>query len=309
MYAASSKDSIYVYDLRHDQQQQQEKPQKVKEKKVALLRFKLAPPSISSIHRSTTSRYIELQRNPLPTTTGNTFPRPPPLPDGRSSPRDGDRAYGPATPPFQADPHERLIVARVVTCTVGYRDKHFELHVPARAFLNHFSAATERNRKRGRGGYKGEVVVPWSAWRNAVRATPPRKLTFLDQLEARMGVYGMRAVSHPPGRDGSALHVDSYLPPRTRRRRDDETREAGAGMRKGVATRGDTGETRQAIRLPREVEDKADFVSVLCEDALLRYKVRPNPSPSPVFLMVPFFLLVQLAPLLIKISHAYWYTF
>jgi hypothetical protein len=49
---------------------------------------------------------------------------------------------------------------------------------------------------------------------------------------------------------------------------------------------------RQAIRLPREVEDKADFLSVLCEDALLCYKVRPNSPPFPLFLKDLFLFLI-----------------
>lgn len=183
-------------------------------------------------------------------------------------------------------------MARVVTSPVERGEEQFELHVPARAFLDHFSAAaTRRDRQRDGGEYKdgedGVVIVPWSAWRNAVRATPPRKLPYV--VQARMIVYGMRAVSHPPDWDKGVLHVDSYLP-RTRRRREEARREE-AGTRAEVAVGGGM---RQAIRLPREVEDKADFLSVLCEDALLCYKVRPNSSPFPVFLTDLFSFLYSL---------------
>lgn len=230
-----------------------------------LLRFQLALPPVS---RATTSRYIQLRRNALPT-TGSAPPRP--LPDGKSSPGDGDSAPASVTAPFHADPHERLIVARVVTSPVERGEEHFELHVPAQALVGHFSAAaSERNRQRNGGEYEddvdGVVLVPWSSWRNVVRATAPRRLPYA--VQGRMVVYGMRAVAHPPDWEEGVLHVDSYLR-RTRRR--EEAREAGAEA--GVGARSGT---RQAIRLPREVEDKADFLSVLCEDALLCYKVRPN---------------------------------
>jgi hypothetical protein len=161
-----------------------------------------------------------------------------------------------------------LIVARVVTSPVEGGEEQFELYIPARAFLEHFSAAaaTAAVRNRDDSGYKyeegGVVVVPWTAWRNAVRATPPRKVPYV--VQARKVVYGMRAVSHPPDWDKGVLHVDSYLP-RTRGR--EEAREAEAGVRGG---------RRQAIRLPPGVQDKKDFLSVLCEDALLCYKVWTN---------------------------------
>ena len=234
---------------------------------MGLLRFQLALPPIN---RATTSRYIQLRRNALPT-TGNSSSTPPFM-DGKSSPGDCDSAPVPGTAPFYADPHERLIVARVVTSPVERGEEQFELHVPAQAFLNHFSAAaTGQSRRRDGDEYKveadGAVVVPWLEWRDAVRATPPRTLPYA--IQARMVVYGMRTVAHPPDWDEGVLHVDSYL---TRRRRE-EVREAEADPTAGAGARAGT---RQAIRLPREVEDKADFLSVLCEDALLCYKVRFN---------------------------------
>ena len=295
MYAVSKEDSIYVYDLRRDQEQQLK--QRQKEKETRLLRFQLALPPIN---RATTSRYIQLRRNALPPT--ENLHRPPPFMNGRISIGNGDSAPVPIIAPFHADPHERLIVARVVTSPVERGEEQFELHVPARAFLDHFSvAATGQNRQRDDDENKveedGAVIVPWSQWSNAVRATPPRKLPYA--IQARMVVYGMRAVAHPPDWDEGVLHVDSYL---TRRREEaelDTTVGAGAGVEARAGT-------RQAIRLPREVEDKADFLSVLCEDALLCYKVSST-LPSPVFLTDLFF--VQLDPLLSKISHAYWYTF
>lgn len=277
LYAVSDEDSIYVYDL-HRGQQQQKQPQKEKEKEIGPLRFHLALPPIN---RSTTSRYIQLRRNALPTATG-------PLPDWRSwldgsgiAPGPGP---GPATPPFNADPHERLIVVRIATSPVEGGEEQFELHVRARAFLEHFSssAATtdiRETRQRDDGGEckdeedNGVVVVPWTAWRNAVSATPPRKLPYATQ--ARMIVYGMRVVSYPPDWDEGVLHIDSYLP---RARRREGSREAGADTGAEAAeaqpTAGARGYgTRQSIRLPREVEDKPDFLTALCEDALLCYKV------------------------------------
>jgi len=183
-----------------------------------------------------------------------------------------------------------LIAVRIATSPVERGEEQFELHVPARAFLEHFSSSTAaadtggKTRQRDDDGEcKGEeddgaVVVPWTAWRNAVRATPLRKLPYV--IQARMVVYGMRALSYPPDWDEGVLHVNSYLP-RARRR---EGREAGGDTRAeaaeaepaagvaGIAGARGYG-TRQAIRLPREVEDKPDFLTALCEDALLCYKV------------------------------------
>jgi hypothetical protein len=277
LYAVSDEDSIYVYNLRCGQQQQKQ-PQKEKEKEIGPLRFHLALPPIN---RATTSRYIQLRRNALPTATG-------PLPDWRSWLDDSGIAPGPcpATPPFHADPHERLIVVRIATSPVEWGEEQFELHVPARAFLEHFSSSaattdTVENRQKDDDGEckdeedDGVVVVPWTAWRDAVRETPPRKLPYA--IQARMIVYGMRVVSYPPDWDEGVLHVDSYLP---RARRREDSREIGADTgaeaaeaepAAGARARGYG--TRQAITLPREVEDKSDFLTALCEDALLCYKV------------------------------------
>jgi hypothetical protein len=215
-----------------------------------------------------------------------------------------------------------LIVVRIATSPVEWGEEQFELHVPARAFLEHFSSSattadTGETRQRDdeceNEEDEGVVVVPWTAWRNAVRATPPRKLPYA--IQARMIVYGMRAVSYPPDWDEGVLHVDSYLP-RARRR---EGREAGADTRAeageaepaaGVA--GARGyRTRQSIRLPQEVEDKPDFLTALCEDALLCYKVNYRTRAGLIFLQyrMPDGLLSQVDPLSNKISHAYWYTF
>jgi hypothetical protein len=238
------------------------------------LRFHLALPPIN---RARSSRYIQFRRNALPTATG-------PLPDWKSWLDEGGIAPGPgpATPPFYADPHERLIVVRIATSPVEFGEEQFELHVPARAFLDHFSSAatadTGGNRETGDGGEckdkgDGVVVVPWTAWRNAVRETPPRKLPYA--VQARMIIYGMRAVSYPPDWDEGVLHVDSYLP---RARGREGSREAEADTRAeaeppaGAAWAKRYG-TRQAIRLPREMKDKPDFLAALCEDALLCYKV------------------------------------
>jgi hypothetical protein len=120
----------------------------------------------------------------------------------------------------------------------------------------------------------GVVAVPWTAWRDAVRSTPLRKLPYA--IQANMVVYGMRAVSHPPDWDEGVLHVDSYLP-RARREGSGEaradTRAETADAEPAVCAAGVLrGWTRRAIRLPREVE-KPDFLTVLCEDAILCYKV------------------------------------
>lgn len=225
IYAVSKEDSIYVYDLRRRAADQP-------------VRFQLALPSIN---RAISSRYIQLRRNALPI--------------GELRPSGGRLAGSP--PPFHADPLERLVVLRVVTSPVERGEEQFELHIPARAFLHHFAAAGKHQGTDG-----GDVVLPWPAWRDVVRATAPRRLPYTVQVQ--MVAYGMRAVAHPPDRDEGVLHVDSYLP-RARRR----------GTAGGVAQAagGEKGGMRQAIGLPGEAEGKADFLSVLCEDALLCYKV------------------------------------
>jgi hypothetical protein len=269
--SVSDEDSIYVYDLRRGQQLQKQS-QKEREEKIGLLRFHLALPPIN---RATTSRYIQLRRNTLPTATG-------PLPDWRSLLDDAGIAPGPepATPPFHADPHERLIVARIATSPVERGEEQFELHVPARAFLDYFSSSAATadirgNRKRDSNGEckgeeddRGVVDVPWTAWRNAAHATPPRKLPYA--VQARMIVYGMRAVSFPPDLHEGVLHVDSYLP---RARRREGGRDAGSETRAEAAENevAAGASWRQAIGLP--LGDRSYFLTALCEDALLCYKV------------------------------------
>lgn len=243
LYSISKDDSIYVRDLRRrsaDHHQQKEREIEADSKPV---RFQLALPPINPAR---TTRYIQIRRNALPTG--------PPSPN-YECPQTG------VTPAFHVDPCERLVVLRIVTSPVEHGEEQFELHVPARTLLDHCAAtrAAQRLRQRDRRGGEvvdEEVVLPWSAWRDAVRATPPRNLPYTFQ--ARMVAYGMRVVSHPPDWEEGALHVDSYLP--QERRRD---RGAGAGA----------GGTRQAIRLPGDEESKAGLLSVLCEDALLCYKV------------------------------------
>jgi hypothetical protein len=252
LYSISKEDSIYVCDLRRpsaDRQQQKEREIEADSKPV---RFQLALPSIS---RARTSRYIQIRRNALPT-------------EPASPNYEGARTGG--TPAFHVDPRERLIVLRVATSPVEHGEEQFELHVPARTLLGHCAAALAARRPRQRDGGGGdvageEVVLPWSAWRDAVRATPPRNVPYAAQ--ARMVAYGMRVVSHPPDWEEGALHVDSYFPRERRRERD-----AGAGG------------TRQAIRLPGDEESKAGLLSVLCEDAVLCYKVSGQlPVPLATF--------------------------
>lgn len=233
----------------------------------------------------------------------------------------------PAAPPFYADPHERLIVTRIATSPVEWGEEQFELHLPARAFLEHFPSATTADiggsRQRDDDGEcececgdedKYELAfVPWTVWRDAAHATAPRKLPYV--IHPSMIVYGMRAVSYPPDWDEGMLHVDSYLP---RAKRREGSGEAGADTREeaasaepaaGVAGTGWRG-MRQAIRLP--VENKSDFLTALCEDALLCYKVnyrtRNRFDLSSVQNGLTDFL-SQVDPRLNKISHAYWYTF
>jgi len=259
------------------------------------VRFQLDLPPIN---RTTTLRYIYLRRNALPSATGNQ-----PLPDGRNLPSDSESPSAPATPPFHADPQERLIALCITTSPVEWGEEQYELHVPARAFLDHISSATatataadKRNRQSDSGECKDEVVVPWSAWGNAVRATPPRKLPYCA-VQPHMIVYGMRAVSYPPALDAGVpvLHVDSYLP-RARRRE-------GRGSEVGASR------TRQAIKLPREVEDNPDW-SVLCEDALLCYKESHRTRALPPFFNTVFLMdFLQVDTQSRKISNAYWYTF
>ncbi|KAH9979192.1 hypothetical protein BJV74DRAFT_888115 [Russula compacta] len=263
VFAISMEDSICVYDLRPrvldeiDRKQQQQGEEETATELEAV-RFQLALPSII---RAMRSRYIQVRRNALPTR--------------QAQPTGGGASGGP--PPFHADPRSRLTMLRIATSPIKYGDEQYALHLPARALLDHFAAAGERRRADG-----GDPVVPWSAWCDSVRVTPPRRLPFM--FESRMIVYGMRAVSHPPDWDEGVLHVDSYLPrPRPSRR------EAGAAAGAEVRAEGGWSGTRQALRLPREVEDNENNYSVLCEDALLFYEV--------------------LDPWSTKISLAYWYTF
>ncbi|KAH9970663.1 hypothetical protein BJV74DRAFT_256779 [Russula compacta] len=262
MFAMSTEDSICVYDLRPrvlDEIDRKERQQKEEGTGTDLevVRFQLALPSIN---RATTSRYIQVRRNALPTR--------------QAQPRGGGASGGP--PPFHADARSRLTMLRIATSPVGHGEEQYELHLPARALLDHFAAAGERRRADG-----GDTVVPWSAWCDSVRVTPPRRLPYMHQ--SRMIAYGMRAVSHPPDWDEGVLHVDSYLPrPRPSRR------EAGAAAAAEVRAEGRWSGTRQGFRLPREVAGKENHYSVLCEDALLCCKLDPS---------------------LTKISLAYWYTF
>jgi hypothetical protein len=197
-----------------------------------------------------------------------------------------------------------LIVLRIATSPVERGEEQFELHVPARALIDrHASAiAAQRRRREGRDDRdadadveaEAEVALPWSAWRDAVRTTPPQKVPYV--IPARMINYGMRVVSHPPDWEEGALHLDSY-PPRSRTRR--EAGESANGGAVGAkAGGGGMCGTRQAIGLPGDAEAKAGLLSVLCEDAILCYKVSDSVGAvSPPYLAIPncltgpFFLL------------------
>ena len=180
-------------------------------------------------------------------------------------------------PPFHADPRARLVVLRIVTSPVEFGEEQFELHVPAQALL------VERD----------DMAAPaWEAWRADTQVTQPRRLPYLPQ--ARMIAYGMRVVSHPPDWDEGVLHVDSYPPPPPRRRASAES--GGRG-------------TRQGIPLPDdESQEKTNFLSVLCEDGLLCYKVNApfqrQAERGALTLNPPS----QLDPSQTWISHAYWFT-
>ena len=271
LYSNSMQDSIYVYDLRQhnaDGQQQKEQETEVDTKTV---RFQLALPPID---RTRSSRYIQHRRNALPTRIESLH-----YGDARAGDSSGG---GGGAPPFHADPSERLIVVRIVTSPVERGERQFELHIPARALLDHCAAATAAPRPRREGckdrddhtsgdeGKDAEEMLPWSAWRDAVRTTPERIVPYT--IQARMVAYGMRVVSHPPDWEEGVLHVDSYLP--RARRREGVNADADADVVE-ENTRGGMGKDgmRQAIRLPGDAESKAGLVSVLCEDALLCYKV------------------------------------
>lgn len=241
LYADSTEDSIYVYDLRCG-------TVLATKSEAGHRRFQLELPPIS---RATTSRYIQIRRNALPMQmqeqAQHVFQM-----------RDDDGGGAPMPPPpFHADPHARLVVLRVVTSPVEFGEEQFELHVPARALLEHFAA----KRDAGEG-----AVSPWSVWRADVKVTPRRRLPYLPQ--ARMITYGMRAVSHPPDWDDGVLCIDSYPP-----------RRAGAVSAGSEAAETGVG-TRQVIPLPDESPEKTSFLSVLCEDGLLCYKVVSRPLRS-----------------------------
>ena len=271
LYSMSNDDRIYVYDLRRPSAEQQQPQQKEQEREADTkpVGFQLALPPI---HRMTTSRYIQVRRNALPSGTAPPYDT------------EGGNACGSSSPPpFHADPRERLIVLRIATSPVERGEEQFELHAPARALIDRYASAIAAQRRRHEGRVDGDVngdsdadveanaeaLLPWSAWRDAVRTTPPQKVPYV--IPARMINYGMRVVSHPPNWEEGVLHIDSYRP-RSR------TREAGESANAEVvgarAGGGGMCGTRQAIGLPGDAEAKAGLLSVLCEDGLLCYKVR-----------------------------------
>jgi hypothetical protein len=231
LYADSSEDSIYVYDLRCGIELTGSKNLKAE---AGHRRFRLDLPPID---RPTTSRYIQIRRNPLPMRVQDQAL----YGDGGGVPTP------PSPPPFYGDPHERLVVLRIATSPVDFGEEQFELHVPAQALLEHFAV------KRDAG-----AVVPWSVWRADTAVTPPRRLPYLPQ--SRMITYGMRTVSHPPDWDEDVSYLYSYT-----------SRKAGA------VSAGSGAGTRQGIPLPDEspenLVENANLFSILCEDGLLFYRV------------------------------------
>ncbi|KAI9508980.1 hypothetical protein F5148DRAFT_1367474 [Russula earlei] len=218
LYAASNQDSIYVYDVRRpamDRQQQQPQLQKgqVSGTEMGPVRFQLALPSLE---RATMSRYIQICHNALPTGKVELW-------QGSSSG---------SAPPFYADPRERLIVLRLVTSPVERGEERFELHVPARALLEH-AAAVGRCRR----GDKGEAVLSWSAWGDAARVTPLRRLPYA--MQAQMVAYGMRVVSHPPDWDERRV-ARRLVPPASGK----ETRRSGG---RNARCESGGGETRRVV--------------------------------------------------------------
>ena len=187
LYADSSEDSIYVYDLRCG-------AELCTKAQAGHRRFQLDLPPIN---RATTSRYIQIRRNALPMRVQEQTQH-----ELYEGDRDGSSAPT-SQPPFHADPRSRLVVLRIVTSPVDFGEEQFELHVPAQALLEHFATMRDAG---------ADAVLPWSAWREDTVATATRRLQYLPQ--ARMITYGMRAVSHPPDWDKGVLYVDSYHPRR-----------------------------------------------------------------------------------------------
>ena len=254
MFTTLKEDNIFVYDLRPrdvdeiDRKQQQQKEEEIGTQSEAV-RFQLA---LTPFTNDMTSRYIYFRRNALPT---------------KQAQPTGGRASGGA-PPFHADPRERLIMLRITIRLVDHSEEQYELHLPARALLDHFAAAGQPQRAEG-----GDSAVPWSAWCDSVCVTPRYQLPYMFQLQ--MLGYGMRAVSRPPDRDEGVIHINSYLPRSSRREA-----ESAAEVRE----KGGWSGTQQAFRLPRELADKENLWSVLCEDALLCFEVRRCAFSAVLFL-------------------------
>ncbi|KAH9053100.1 hypothetical protein EDB87DRAFT_291004 [Lactarius vividus] len=258
LYGDSLNDSIYVYDLRCG-------TELATKAEAGHRRFQLELPPI---HRATTSRYIQIRRNALPMRMQE---------QAQHELRAGDGGNTPV-PPFHADSHARLVALRVVTSPVDFAEEQFELHIPARALLEHFAANKDTAR---------DLVLPWSAWCVDTNATPVRRLPYL--MQPRIITYGMRALSYPPNWGEGVLYLDSYPPQRASRGRS----WAGTG-------------TRQGIPLPNESPGGANFLSVLCEDALLCFQVMSFSYQTQAERQTD--ISPQLDPSLIRIEHAYWLT-
>ncbi len=125
---------------------------------------------------------------------------------------------------------------RIAARPVDWGDEQqFELHIPTRSFLDHFSASTITAGRNGQRGGGECDVVPWTAWRNAVRVTPPRKVPCV--VPARMIAFGTRAASYPPDWDKGVFHIYSYVP-RARREGSEAGTEADAGPGAPAGARG-----------------------------------------------------------------------
>ena len=138
-------------------------------------------------------------------------------------------------PPFHADPHARLVVFRIVTESLGLERTESYLYVPVQALLKHVAATKDV--------HGGKAVVPWSTWCADTGAASTYELPYV--LQARMVACGRRVVPRLPRWDKCGLHIDAYTP------------------RQGVS-----------VLDMHSNEEKMEFLSALCEEALFCYEVQ-----------------------------------